>query len=221
MINNTCKISINFSSISSKIIFEGYVNSGALSAFIRTSRIYSKFLFKIKNDAKNIIERLYPHVDNNFLTKYIKSKNVNSCIYFVNTTQQLVEKILYDYHVFNDLCNKNFNLVMKEFINANIEHMYTMINLLLMGNEQNMATATLLFNLLKDKKISGETVSDIIYHNLSFHSQLKLKKNNNNMKLELARIKKLTPEHVSIEKRISCLVNMPDSVKKLYNGKIK
>ena len=210
LIENTCTITAIVDSLSVKIIFDGYICSDILNAYLRTSQIYSKYLFSIRSESKNIIKKSYSHIDSGFLTKY--SKLANCSVYFIYNSIELVEKIVRDYNYFLEI-TKNFNSIMKEFVHTNVEGMFTIINILLMGSEQNISTAGLLFNLLKDKKVSGETLSDIIYHNLSYYSQIKLKKTTNNIKNEITRLKSLTPENVSIEKKLAILVNMPDSVK--------
>lgn len=218
LIDNTCSITINIDILNIKIVFEGYINADVLNVYIRTSQIYSKYIFRIKKETEALIKKSYPQIDNNFYLKYIKLSNGN--IYFVNSTKELAEKISTSYINYSDLISRGFNLIMKEFIHSDVKNMFNIINLLLMGNEQNICTAVLLFNLLKDKKVSGEVLSKIIYQNLSYHAQIKLKKVSNSMKTELARIKTLTPESISIEKRLASLVNMPDSVKSYIMEKI-
>lgn len=218
LINNCCIITIVIESLGLQIIFEGYILSDTLNAYVRASQIYSSYLFRIRTDTKNIIKKKYPEIDNSFLLKY--TKLINSNCYFSHTLDQLVDKIVEDYHLYNQLINKNVNYIMKDFIHSNIKTMFDYINLLLMGNDQNISTGVLLFNLLKDKKISGDTLSDIIYHNLSFYSQIKLKKVTNTLKNELIRLKKLTPDNISIEKKLASLVNMPDNVKSYILEKI-
>lgn len=218
LIDNTCTITIIISSLSLKFIFDGYICCDTLNTYTRTLQIYSKHIHSIMIDSKNIIKKQYPHISSTFLEKY--SKMINSSCYFVNNTAELTEKILVDYEIFNVVCGKNFNLIMKDFIHSNIKTMFNIINLLLMGTEQNISTAVLLFNILKDKNINGKTLSDIIYNNLSFFSQTKLKKSTNTMKNELTRLKTLTPENISLEKRIASLVNMSDNVKSYILEKI-
>lgn len=218
LMDRTCNITILLESLAQKITFDGYVSADTLNAYIRTSQIYSKHIFQIRTESKNIIKKMYPEIDGFFFTRY--SKLINSSCYFVNNPKEFVDKILSDYHMFNDLNSKNFNMIMKEFVHSDIRTMFNMINLLLMGNDQNISTGVLLFNLLKDKKISGETLSDIIYHNLSFYSQIKVKKVSNLIKNELARLKTLTPENISMEKRLAAHVNMPDNVKSYIIEKI-
>ena len=209
LINNTCSIAIGIAS--KKIVFEGYVCPDILNAYVRASQIYSKYIFQNRTKIKDLVKEHHPEMDEAFYIKY--TKFINGSDFFINSPKEFVQKMVADYNLFNDCCSKNLNSVMKEFVNTNIKTMYTMINLLLMGNEQNISTGTILFDLLKDKKVSGETLGDIIYHNLSYHLQIKLKKSSGNLKSELARIKTLNTDNISIEKRLASMVNMPDSVK--------
>lgn len=218
LMDNTCTITIIIDNLPVKILFEGYITADILNAYIRTSQIYSKYLFRTRTETKNIIKKSYPQIDGTFYTRY--TKLINCSCYFANNTKEMVDKIVSDYNTFNDIANKNFNIVMKDFVHSDVKTMFNFINLLLMGNDQNISTATLLFNLLKDKKVSGETLSDIIYHNLSFYSQIKLKKVSGMMKNELTRLKTLTSENISLEKRLASLVNMPDNVKSYVLEKI-
>ena len=218
LIDNTCSVAILISNLSIKVVFEGYVVSDSLNAFVRTSQIYSRYLYRTKTETKNLLKKMYPHVDSHFYSKY--HKFVNGCVYFVNSPKELVEKIASEYDNFNEISSKSLGSVMKEFTRGDIKTTFNIINLLLMGDEQNVSTAVLLFNLLMDRKISGESLSDIIYSNLSYHSQIKLKKGSSIMKNELNRLKSLTVENISIEKRLASLVNMPDNVKSYILEKI-
>lgn len=218
LIYNTCRIIINIDNINHKIIFEGYIAADVLNIYVKTSRIYSKFLFTKKNEVKTIINNNYKNIDNNFYNKYIKL--INSNIYFANSANDIVENIVESYNKFINWKSINFNLLIKEFVNSNIKQMYLIICLLMMGDEQNEYMATLLFNILKDKKINADNISDIIYNNLSFYSQIKIKKFTSNIESELQRIKTLSSENITIEKQLSTLINMPDNVKTYILEKI-
>ncbi|AKI79983.1 lon protease-like protein [Acanthamoeba polyphaga mimivirus] len=211
LIENTCTVTITMNNIFTEIIFEGYVSADILNAYLRTSQIYSKHLFNVKNESKRIVKESYPHVDEYFIAKY--AKLINSNVYFINNPDEMATKIDSDYMLFTDLTTKNFNTIVKEFVNSSLPTMFSYINVLLMGSNQDVNNAGLLFNLLKDRKIGSETLSDIIYHNLSFHLQIKLKKIINSIKNELGKIRSLTPEEIPIEKKLASMVNMPENVK--------
>ena len=218
LIDNTCKITIVFYDLSLKIIFDGYICADILNTYVRTSQIYSERLFQIKIGAIDAIKKNYPLIDSEFLKNY--SKMINSSCFFVNTSEELANKIVSDYKTFNDLNSKHFNLIMKDFINTNIKTMFSVINLSLMGNKQNVSRGVLLFSLLNDKKLSSGIIKDIIFHNLSYFSQIKLNKTTLEIKNEMVRMKTLTTEDISIEKRLASLFNMPDSVKSYILEKI-
>ena len=127
LMNNTLSITIAIKNLACKIVFNGYVSVDTLNTYIRTSQIYSKHIFFIKTESRNIIKKKYPQIDDSFLTKY--NKFMNCGYYFVNDVNELVDKIVSDYHMFTDLVAKNFNLIMKDFIHSNIKTMFNIINL--------------------------------------------------------------------------------------------
>lgn len=211
LIDNTCCVTIHLSKIKKSISFVGYVHTGKLGIYLRTCQIYSDYLFDMKKETKKIIEKEYLNVDINFVERYLKL--INNNLYFVNDQNQIALKISDDYELFKNICKKNFNNIMKNFIQSDILQMYTYINLLLMGDKQNINSASILFDLLKDKKISNDMLSNMIYDNLSFYSQIRLRKMSRMVKHELLRIKSLTFEKLPIEKKLAGYPNMPDNVK--------
>lgn len=218
LIDNTCRLTLTIHNFPVKIVFEGYVAVDVVNMYVRISKIYSKYIFDIKTATIAIITNQYPQVTKPFLMKYLKF--VNGSSYFVNTPEEFANKIVDDYTMFIDLTSKTFNLITKEFVKGDVSHMYQMINLLLMGNDHQTSTAILLYNLLKDKKSNGYILGAVIHRNLSYCAQSKLKSIDQNMKEELTRIKTLTVEDISIEKRLTALVNMPDNVKNYILDKV-
>jgi hypothetical protein len=99
---------------------------------------------------------------------------------------QFINKLYEDYTKFIELTKIQFVKLIKIFTkdaNENLYVMYNTIKLLLLGSDENCAIASLLFNLLKDKKNNGgnEYISNIIYQQLNYISQLKLKKSSFNI----------------------------------------
>ena len=211
LINNTCKIIINLEAISLKVVYYGYIVCDRLNTYIRTSQVCSKFIFDIKTQTKRILKSQYPDINDFFFNKH--SKLFTGSIYLLNSPEEIAAIVADDYQNYHMTVNKNFNMIIKDFINNDIQSMHKIIMLFLLGNDTNINTAGLLFNLLKDKKIEGENVAEIIYHNLSYFAQVKLKKVLYSIKNEIARIKTLTSDDISIDKRLAALSNMPDNVK--------
>ena len=65
---------------------------------------------------------------------------------------------------------------MKDFIKDDITNMFEIIKLLLIGTDDNINVASLLIGLLRDKKAGSSLIYDIIYKNLSYSLQTRIKK---------------------------------------------
>lgn len=166
------------------------------------------YLYNIKRETDEILQKV--NIDSYFYSRYMK--NINPNVYFVNNSTELSDKIISDYNLYNELISKNQNLIIKYFFRGNLSEMVRIINLLLICDDQSYI-ASMLFDTLKDKKISGVIISDVIYKNLPYNLQAKLINTTGNLKIELARIKTLSTETISIEKKIATMINMPDTVK--------
>ena len=100
--------------------------------------------------------------------------------------------------------------------------MFNTIKLLLLGSEENCSVASLLFNLLKDKKSkSNDCIANIIYNQLNYIAQLKLKKSSFNIKNELEKIKDITSADIDLKKQVILSKNMPNHIKKICLEKIE
>lgn len=212
LIDNSCHLLIVLDD-EIEILFEGYIQSTSLNIYSRCSHIYHKYIFKMKRQIKHRLPKIVA-INREFLDKY--NRYMNSTAYFVHTTDQMIQKIIRDYEFYCKLVNHAHNpqLLSKEFLNTDVKTMYYTINLLLMGDRQCVIQAVVLFGLLKDKKISTDNLSDIIYHNLSLRAQIKLKNNSRSLKTEVERIRKLSYDNgVTIEKKLATNLNMPEIVK--------
>lgn len=213
LMDNCCMVTLTIPSIATQFEILGYVNAGILNTFIQTSRVCSEYLFTVRSQARRLVLEHHREVNTQFLTRYFRLTNNN--IFFVFSPSDLALKITEDYKLFRRITGRSINYVMKSFISPNTtpKIMYDYIQLLLMGDNYSINMASNLFRLLNDKKISGETLGDIIYSNLSHALQIKLRKTNNTIKTEMARIKLLTPESIPIEKRLASIPSMPDTVR--------
>jgi endopeptidase La len=211
LISNTCKITLYLTSINIKIVYVGYIINDKLNLYVRTSPICNKFIFEKKVDAIQIIKKKNPVISDYFLKKY--SKLFPNTVFLLDTPENIADDIINDHETYCSTINKNFNVIIKEFINSDIYMMHKIIMIFLLGDTSNINTAGLLFNLLKDKKVEGENIAEIIYNNLSYYAQAKLKKTMNTIKSEMIRIKTLTVDNITMDKRLAALTNMPDEVK--------
>lgn len=197
---------------------EGYVCADPLNIYLKASQIYPRFVHQIKVETKKILEENYSNIDSDFLNQY---RRLTSCnVYFSHTPKELATLISSQYKLYKDLIHKNINTIMKDFIASDIKDMFNYIHLLVMGSDQYVKIAVLLFQLLKDKKVSSIHISEIIYRNLPYQAQIKLKKSTISIKSEISRIRSLTPESISTEKKLASMVNMPDNVKAYITEKL-
>jgi endopeptidase La len=219
LLDNYVRLTLNITHYQKKLVIEGYFDHDYLNLTLRTSQICLKDVYSKKKLIKDRLNRDFVIADINFVKHYLKY--TRGCFYLIYDDDQFIEKLLSDYETYKEYCRKPFNIVTKDFVKQSLHAMYTIINVLLMGSEQNISVAGLLFNLTKDKKLSGESVSNIIYKNLSYLCQLKLKKFSSNLKGELEKLKTLTHEDIDIKKKLATMSAMPDAVKSYILEKLK
>ena len=196
------------------LVFDGFIKNDNINIFIKSSQICNKNLYRKK---KNITDMLNQKkvINKKFKKNYMKNMLLSELI--INTEDEFCNMVNKYYNQYMELSNKSFMNIMKEFIgkSSSIKSMYDTIRLLLMGTDENENVASLLYGLTKEKKIGSFIISDIIYNNLNYSSQLKIKKANANLKEEMEKIKSLTIEDIDYKKQILSLSKMPLSVKSL------
>jgi endopeptidase La len=239
LINNQCLVEFSINDKLFKI--KGYIKNDPLNINIRTSQISNNYLFIKKTRFEEIIN--YINLEYNQI--YIISKEVFNklqkvnkefaIIYLKNMTiseililddNQFISKIYEDYNKFNDLTKIQFVKLIKNFTkdsNESLLNMYNTIKLLLLGSDENCSVASLLFNLLKDKKNNGSNdyIANIIYSHLNYIGQSKLKKSTFNIKNELDKLKGITTSDIDLKKQVLLSKNMPDHIKKICLEKLE
>lgn len=236
--NNECQIIINIQDQAIKLT--GFIQSDPLNIYMRTSQIANNFLYKKKLSFEKIIKALKNNNIDNYLKKNISAnlkdinidfaesyyKNMTIIDIFIITIEQFINNLLEDYNKFIELNKMQLVKLIKIFTknaNNNFNSMFKIIKLLLLGSEENCAMASLLFNLLKDKKNpnSNEYISNIIYEQLNYVSQLKLKKSSLNIKNELEKLKNISTADIDLKKQVLLSKNMPDFIKKICLEKLE
>ena len=179
-----------------------------LNILIRTSQICLSIINTNKIQINEYIEKK-SSINKNFLSTYIKNLDIMS--YLIYDIESFEEKINMDYVDFVRFSEMNFKTIMSEFIQSSIKQKFNMIKLLLLGSNSSVNIAALLFGITKDHKDSVDSnskptlISDIIYKNLKFTSQIKLKKSNSIIEAELEKIKSVNQEDVDLKKQIVLL----------------
>lgn len=196
----------------------GFFINDSLNILLRTSQKCYNFLYSKKKSIEDKIIEL-DYINSKFLKNYIKNCHIKNIITL--SEEDFINLVELDYNKYLQIIKMSFMSLMKEFIRDNIENMYNIIRLLLLGSDENINIASLLYGLTKDKKVGHYTVPNLIYKNLSYISQIKLRKNNITIKNEIDRIKSLTIDDVDLKKQIVSLTNMPDNVKSIALEKVE
>ena len=201
------------------------IDNDSVNIHIRTCQIVYPFLYEKKQLLINTINEL-PIQNKNFKDAYIKNLSLGD--YLINTNvSDLKKKITSDYCFYVKYSNMNFKTIMPEFLQVPIKVKYDMIKFLLMGNSSTINIAALLFGITKDQKDSVDSnskptlISDIIYRNLKFSNQIKLKKSNSLIQEELENLKNISPDDIDLKKQILINKNMPNNVKKVALNRLE
>ena len=190
---------------------EGIFNIDSMNIILKTCQIANKFIYF----KKKILEKSMKKTDATKKFKKAFFKNLSIYEIMIYNEDIFVEFIDLNYRNYLSLIGKSFMTIMKDFIKKNntLSDMFNTIRLLLLGNEENINIASLLFEITKYKKINSLIIYNIIYNNLCYVSQIKLKKASSTMKDELKKIQSLSAEDVDLKKQILALKNMPLTVK--------
>jgi ATP-dependent Lon protease len=189
-----------------------------LNILVRTSQICSNIINTNKIHINEFVEK-NTTINKAFLNAYVKNLDVIS--YLTYNKYVFEDKINEDFVYFMRYSEMNFKTIMSEFIQSSIKEKFYIIKLLLLGSNSSINIAALLFGITKDHKDSVDSnskptlISDIIYKNLKFTSQIKLKKSNSIIEAELEKIKSVNPEDIDLKKQIALNKNMPQYVKRI------
>lgn len=198
--------------------FQVYFKNDFLSNRIKTCQINYPYLYEKK---KNLFLLLDTNkTNNNFIKTFIRHDYLGN-IYCYDTQNyydyiiEINKKALHYY-------NSNFVHIMKTFVeySENIYEMFNIIFILLLGNDDNIDVAGLLLGLTREKK-NKDDIYDIIYKNLTYYLQSKVKKSNSNMKTNLDKIKNLSINDIDYKKQLMINKHIPDKVKNLALEKIE
>ena len=202
-------ININFYLIQG-IFLNDYLN---LSTRVMSQIIYPDIYEKRKN-------LLIEHSNNDFKTKYLKYCDKGELLVL---THNEINVMLCDHEkLYNKIKVKSFTSLMQYFVTKSDKpiEIFNIIKLLLLGTEDNINIAGMLFLVLKEKKTNNLIIANLIYVSLNFVSQIKLKMVNINVESEIKQLNELTFDDVDLRKQMSIVKNMPLYVKNLINEKI-
>lgn len=216
LLNNTVDVHIYYNDVC--LIFTGYIKYDAINIMLKTSTICNSFL---NNVIKKIENETCENCENNdFKKQYVSSLTLHEIVIYEKCT--FYEKLSKDYEFYKKIINMPFSEIMNEFISCeNITDMHNIIKLLLLGSSGDAKIAGLLFGIIKDKKLENNVVANIIYKNLSYVLQIRLRNMTIDIKNELEKIKKMSTDNISLEKQLFACKNIPEIAKRAAIEKIK
>ena len=218
LLGNVFQIKLRINKLKTVLEITGYIVLDSINSIIRTSQLCSNYLF---NKKKIIIIELdkINDLDKNFKQSYIKNLSVGELLLFDEIN--VMKKITEDYNKYIKYTNMIFKSIMNDFIHSDIINKFEIIKFLLMGSSTSINIAALLFGITKDQKESIDNnskptlISDLIYKNLKFISQTKLKKSDTIILQELKKIDSMNINDIDLKKQIFTSKSMPDYVKKI------
>lgn len=202
----------------------GYLELDPINSIVRTCQICREFIYDKKKRIFDAIEKI-GHINKSFKSVYTKNLTVGDLLCYDEDT--IKNKLSSDYQKYIKYTNTGFKHIMTEFLQVDFKTKFTMIKFLLMGTTSSINVAGLLFGLTKDYKDAKDSkskptlISDIIYKNLNYPAQNKLRKSNVLISQELERLKSLSFEDVDMKKQIIANKNMPQHIKKLALDKLE
>jgi endopeptidase La len=224
LLGNLYQIKIRFNKLKVIIEINGYIELDTINSVIRTSQICSNYLYEKKKIVTNELDNI-KDIDKYFKQAYSKNLTIGELLLF--TELNVNKKIIEDYKKFTKYSNMIFKVVMNEFIHSDILTKFEIIKFLLMGSSTSINIAALLFGITKDHKESIDNnskptlLSDLIYKNLKFISQSKLKKSDTIILQELEKINSINTNDIDLKKQIIANKAMPDYVKKIALSKLE
>jgi endopeptidase La len=212
---------INIKEINKKIILEGFFSNDPINIIVKGLQVLNNDLYNKKKELDEVIIASKLSTDK-FKETFIKSLTLSDII--VYKKNDVLKKLDRDYDKYLKYSKMTFKNIMNEFNKEsenNIINMIQIIRILLLGSDDTINIAGLLYGLTKDKKFSNTTISEIIYKNLPYYLQIKLRKSSINIKNELEKLKSMITDDIDLKKQIIACKNMPGQIKKIALEKIE
>jgi len=199
------------------IVIKGYFINDDINIYFKTSQITHLGLYNKRKHIETMIDELDESQSKNFKKNVLKYSRL--CDIITLSISEYIKYLEDLYFKYISLTNKTINQIFKDFIEKqnNASDIYHIIRILLLGDEQAINLAGMIFNLLKEKK-SLLHICDAIYDNLSFMSQLRLKKINMILKDDTK--VSFTSNDTDYKKQILHSKYMPEVVKQFALEKV-
>ncbi len=224
LLGNVYQVKFRLNKFNTVLEINGFIKSDSVNSYIRTSQLCNDYLYNKKKFIMQEIDKLVD-IDKTFKQSYFKNLSIGEILLFDETN--IKKKFNDDYLKYVKYSNMIFKGVMNEFIHSDIITKYEIIKFLLLGSSTSINIAALLFGITKDHKESIDNnskptlISDLIYKNLKFISQSKLKKSDTIILQELEKISSINTNDIDLRKQIVTNKSMPEYVKKIALQKLE
>jgi endopeptidase La len=224
LLGNLYQIKLRIPKFKTVLEINGFFKNDCVNSFIRTNQINNNYITGRKDFINNEVEKIND-IDINFKNTYVKNLSIGEILSYDNLNVK--KKINDDYQKYVKYSNMIFKGVMSEFINSDLLVKFEIIRFLLLGSSTSLNIAALLFGITKDYKESVDNnskptlISDLIYKNLKFFCQIKLKKSDTIILQELDKISSINTNDIDLKKQIITNKNMPEYVKKIAIQKLE
>ena len=198
----------------------GFFPLDTLNILNKTSQLYYNHIYNKKKEINEIIKKKN-YTKNKFIKNFIKYIDIKYLI--CNTTNEIINYIETNYKLYMHLMESNFINIMKLFIaeETTIYKMHQMIYLLLLDGGDKEDIGGLLYGLTKEKKLNSTTIANLIFNNLNYFFQSKLKETKENLKTALIKFKSNVNTDINYKKQLLINKNIPNNIKQLALEKIE
>jgi len=201
------------------LMIKVFFKNDYLSINLKSSQINLPILYKKKNDIISKTKDM--KIENKFVKSFVRYDYIGNIYSY--SVDEYVKHIENNYNNFMKIINLSILNLMKEFLakNTKIKEMFEIIFLLLLGDDENYDIAGILLGLLKEKKNQVKNIYNLIYDNLSFYLQGKVKKSSSSIKDQIEKLKKINVDNVDYSKQLITNKSIPENVKSLAMEKIE
>jgi endopeptidase La len=216
LLENYIEVKMFIPNINRFLLFKGYFKYDTINIIPKTLQINYPIIYSKKKQITSYIQ-MQNDIAERFRNNYCKNLTLYEILCL--TKENIYDMMKIDYSKYLQLASLQFRTLMDDdFIGekTSLFNQFKIIKILLTGDtEETNNTAALLFGFTKDKKLGNEFINNIIFRNLPFTYQTRLKKNIFSIKNELDKIKSLSYEEMDINKQLILNKYIPNYVKKL------
>lgn len=215
MLDNCYKVTIKCGRTNKTYVIYGYFDYDVINSIVATSQISNSIIHQKK---RLLIEYARENISINkeYRDAYLSNMTLGDILSFKGDA--LISKMLSDFDLYCKTCNIKFKVTVTDFLKSDLSRKFNILRCLLLGPKNSIKNAAMLFGMTKDQnresKNNKTCVADILFRNLNYAQQSRLRKSGQYIKQELDRLKKLTLDDTDLKQQCLLNNNMSDYVKK-------